>query len=645
MKTAQRNMKLYKFKLFLLAMLGYAYICSVLALLLAFIGLLFWSILTGKGLNSFFIQFEIGLIIVTAVILRSLWMRLAPPQGLRLAQREQPRLFEMIDQIRRVVRGPRLRAVILTEEFNASVVSVPRLGLFGWPRHYLLIGLPLMHALSPSEFRAAIAHEMGHLAAAHGRFSSWIYRINSTWFRLMCELTGRRQWASIFFNRFFRWYVPYFGSYSATLLHSHEFEADLSAAEAVSIDATAGALVRLEVYRPFVNQFWRDLWLRTTSESSPPAAFTELMERLRGGVREDDARRWLEGALADEASDGDSHPSLGKRLEALRTEAQLPEAVAQPAAEFYLENDLQRLVEELNRNYQERNGEEWQQLYQEFREATDELSELERRAAEADLTVEETYRRACLTAEVRNSEGALLLYREVLDRDPDHVPTNFQLGRLLLSQKQDEGIRFLERAMDLNEDYTYSACHILYDYFANKSAVTNHIAAQNYLRCAEAQFQVLQNAQAERNEVSFLDHLMTHDLSHDRVEQLRRKLAQDDQVREAYLVRKEVRYRPDKPLYALGVVVDRPWYRQITRQWSFTRQFAYELKSPVISSSQSSSRPSSSLQRPFELYSFELGGHDKRLRATFRDVDNSLIYERACFCSARAKKSSSNFGA
>lgn len=620
-------MKLYKFKLFLLALLGYAYIFSVLAFLLSLVVLLFWSILTGKGLINFVIQFEIAFIILTAVVLRSLWVRVPSPQGLKLSEREQPRLFEMIDQIRRAVRGPKIHAVLLTEEFNASVVSVARLGLFGWPRHYLLIGLPLIQALAPSEFRASIAHEIGHLAGAHGRFSSWIYRIYWTWYRLMGQLTGRRQWATILFNRFFQWYVPYFGSYSATLLRNHEFEADRNAAEAASADALAGALIRLEVNQPFVGRLWCDLWERTTTQSSPPAVFTALGEGLRAGAPEDDVRRWLDQAFAYEASNGDSHPSLSTRLAALGREAQLPEAIAQSAAEFYLEDDLHRLTEELDRNYKERVREEWEQLHQEFCAASNELSELDRRAAEGELTIEEAYRRACLKAEVGDSEGALVLFREVHDRNPNHAPTNFELGYLLVSQEQDEGIRLLERAMDLNDDYVCSACQILYGYLKNKNEVANHLAAQNYLRRAAAQSQVQQNAHAERYEVSFLDRLTAHDLSNEKVAQLRRQLAQDGQVREAYLVRKEVQYRPDKPLYALGVVVDRPWYREITRQWSFTKQFAYQLKSSVTSARRSSMQSSSF--RPFDLYSFELAGHDKRLRASFRNVDNSLIYERA----------------
>lgn len=621
-------MKLYKFKLFLLVLLGYAYIFSVLALLVALVALLFYTILTGKGLNTFIIQFEIAFVIVTTVVFRSLWVRLQPPEGLKLSELEQPQLFEMLHQIRRAVGGPRVHAVLLTEELHASAVSIPRLGLLGWPRHYLLIGLPLMHVLSPAEFRATIAHELGHLAGAHGRFSSWIYRINSTWYRLMCELTGRREWASKLFNRFFAWYVPYLRSYSVTLLRTHEFEADRRAAEAASAEAIAGVLVRLAVFRPYVQEFWCDLQQLDKSVSSPPPAVTKLLEALRGGVPEDDAKRWLDQVLGAEASEGDSYPSLGMRLEALGIQAKLPESIAETAAEFYLADDLPRLIHELDETYRERVREDWEESYQEFHAATNELSELDRQAAERELTVEEAYQRACLTEEFGNKESALALYRRVVERNPDHAPASFNLGRMLLSEKQDEGIQFLERAMELNASYVYVGCNMLYGYFAESSSANSRIAAQNYLRRAAAQSQVEQNAHAERNEVSFLDDLTTHDLSHEKVDQLRRELAQDSQVREAYLVRKRVKYLPDKPLYALGVVVDRPWYKQIRRYWSYTKQFAYPLKSPANSATQTSLIASSPLPS-FELYSFELAGHDKRLRARFRKVDNSLIYERA----------------
>jgi hypothetical protein len=37
-----------------------------------------------------------------------------------------------------------IHEVLVTPEFNASIAQVPRLGVFGWHRNYLRIGLPLM---------------------------------------------------------------------------------------------------------------------------------------------------------------------------------------------------------------------------------------------------------------------------------------------------------------------------------------------------------------------------------------------------------------------------------------------------------------------------------------------------------------------
>jgi Zn-dependent protease with chaperone function len=57
---------------------------------------------------------------------------------------------------------------------NASVVQIPRLGVFGWSRNYLTVGVPLLDAVTPEQFEAVLAHELGHLARAHGRFRTWI---------------------------------------------------------------------------------------------------------------------------------------------------------------------------------------------------------------------------------------------------------------------------------------------------------------------------------------------------------------------------------------------------------------------------------------------------------------------------------------
>jgi len=73
---------------------------------------------------------------------------------------------------------------LITDDFNAAVVQIPRLGLLGWYRNTLLIGLPLMKALTRQQLAAVLAHEFGHLAGGHGRLGNWVYRLRFGWARL-----------------------------------------------------------------------------------------------------------------------------------------------------------------------------------------------------------------------------------------------------------------------------------------------------------------------------------------------------------------------------------------------------------------------------------------------------------------------------
>ena len=97
---------------------------------------------------------------------------------------------------------PKVHEVLLTHDFNAAIAQVPRLGLFGFHKNYLILGLPLMMALSLDQFRAVLAHEFGHLSGAHGRFGSWIYRIRRSWYQLMANLEHQQHWGAFIFDRF-----------------------------------------------------------------------------------------------------------------------------------------------------------------------------------------------------------------------------------------------------------------------------------------------------------------------------------------------------------------------------------------------------------------------------------------------------------
>ena len=164
------------------------------------------------------IKLLFGLGVLAAIILRAFWVRFTPPTGYEVYREDTPRLFLLIDKLTTALGTPPFHHVLIVNELNAAVVQRPRLGIFGWYQNYLLLGLPLMLAMTPAQFRAVLAHEFGHLGHAHGRFSGWIYRTRMVWSRLLEELRAHDHWGSVLFTKFLNWYAPFFNAYSFVCL-------------------------------------------------------------------------------------------------------------------------------------------------------------------------------------------------------------------------------------------------------------------------------------------------------------------------------------------------------------------------------------------------------------------------------------------
>src|SRR5262245_29003654 len=240
---AKSEPRSYRLRVALLAALGYAVIAG--ALIVAVAGLALSLLFAAREPAAFKLVFLFGPL--AWVIVRALPVKLPPPEGLELSRHEAPELFALVDGLRKQLSAPRIHHLLVDGELNASVAQIPRLGAFGPSRNYLVVGLPLLDALSPDEFRAVLAHELGHVSARHGRFSAWVYRLRQTWARIQASLDEQRHWGAGVFRRFFRWYSPYFGAFSFVLAREQEYEADRAAAEAAGPQAAATALSRLEI--------------------------------------------------------------------------------------------------------------------------------------------------------------------------------------------------------------------------------------------------------------------------------------------------------------------------------------------------------------------------------------------------------------
>src|SRR5256885_4323887 len=123
------------------AMVGYVLLLFGLLVVLllagAFYAVMFWTDVAGKiacGLLGTFILIGGGW-----VVLQALLIRIPPPKGVPVKRSEAPALFNLLDQLRAELRSVPFHEVLLVPEHNAAVVQVPRLGVLGWSRNYLLL--------------------------------------------------------------------------------------------------------------------------------------------------------------------------------------------------------------------------------------------------------------------------------------------------------------------------------------------------------------------------------------------------------------------------------------------------------------------------------------------------------------------------
>ncbi len=555
--------RLYRAKVGLLAAVGYAYIFGVLAVLVALLAVLAIVAVKGRAHYSAF-KAAIPLLILAGAILRALWVRLAPPKGIALGRAEAGRLLDAVEKIRRAVHGPRVDHVLLTDDFNAAVVQVPRLGIFGWYRNFLVVGLPLMHALSPAQFEAVLAHEMGHLSGSHGRFGAWIYRIRKTWYGLVDALVREERWGAFLFTRFFRWYAPYFGAYSFVLARANEYDADRCSAEYAGADAAADALVTVSVKGAFLDEtYWPAIWGQAGDRPDPPFPFGEMAPALAAGPVAGAADASLERALARRTGSDDTHPSLSDRLAAIGKEARLAGPAAESAARRFFGELLDGFASRLDGDWREGIAEGWREQHARACEARKSLGELEALAGAGALPPGESMRRAALVEEVRGDTAALALYREVAAADDNCAEAQHAVGRILLGAGDDRGIAHLEKAMELDPGFIIDACDRIHAYLMARGRENDALV---YFDRGERRAELLERAKAERDSVSPKDTFVPHGLGADDLDAVTRQLERYPQLRRAYLVRKDVRLFPEFPQYVLGAAIRFPWYEYVSQR-------------------------------------------------------------------------------
>ena len=610
----RRHPAIYRLRVALLAALGYLTLFGVLlAILVGTLGLIYIRLL-----NYLVIQLLVLLIGGAFLIIRSLYIEFPQPEGHELKQEDAPGLFALVNEVRKATRGPRLRKVLLTPEYNASIVQRPRLGIFGWHENYLRIGLPLLASMSPAEIRAILAHEFGHLSGGHGRFASWIYRVRQTWTQYLENAKKHPRYGLEVIQKFLKWYAPYFSAYSFVLARAHEYEADRCATAVAGKETIARALIKLALKgRALDEDFWLALYARAATEPEPPrAVFAEILQSVREPLAAEKAEAWFAELLTARHRYDDTHPALPDRLASIgyanaRDSADLNAfaiADGQPYGDQILFAQVPgEFMERQNNFWREQLKSQWTERYKFVTEAQQVLAALAEKEKTAELTAEDLWNRARYVNGTAGHRAAIPLFREVLALTADHAGANYNLGFALLLEDDEGGISYVEAAMEKDVTLVPDGCQMIYSFLV---AHERSSEAEKYRECVVRYYDELEKARYEREHIANGDDFVPHGLTSEQVEALRAQFPNVPLLRSAYLVRKVCRHLPDDPAYVLGVTSKRVFYRlQLNgRDRKLVRQLARTIKYPGST------------------YIIALEHNRRALRYIFRSIEGADIY-------------------
>lgn len=555
----------YRLRVGLLAALGYAYLLIIVLILLAIVAV------TLSSLSFSYITIKILWIPLALVglVLRSLWITIPEPDGARLTREQAPELFDLVTEVRQALDGPKIHHILVSDEYNAYIAQIPQFGMFGWLNNYLVIGLPLLRALNPAEFRSVLAHEVGHLSGKHGRFSGWIYRLRQSWVEVLTRVELERNYASFLFEPFIKWYAPYLNAYSFVLARAQERHADEYSVELAGKEVAAVSLVRLmEKERGLMENFWPNFFRQAkTQPKTPPDPFVQMLGGLDQPIGPTNIQKWLFEGLRTPTGYEDTHPALSDRLAAMGFAKEGPEITAlidellkadadeQSAASYYLQELPEDFLLRSNRLLRERIAHSWSESHEQLQKAQKRLKELDEQSETRPLTLEERWECVTLVSQVEDDNATLPTLEAILRDNPEHTKAHFAIGAILLDQRNPAGIEHLEKAMQLDPASTGQASTLLSGFYfdqGNKALAEelSQRAAEHFER-EHKQYEQLMNFSAD---VRFVP----HGLDDEAIARIQAQLKRVHGLSDAYLVRKVIE-NSDVSVYVLGANAGYTW--------------------------------------------------------------------------------------
>ncbi len=449
-----------------------AYVALALFLITTVV-LLYWGFRWASHSHSIRNMILLGLFAATLVPMfwvvgKFFFMRLDPPQGREITRADAPKVFEVLDKMRRKLGGPKIHHVLIDKDYNASISQQPRFGLFGGHTNYLCLGLPYLLGTAPKEMLATIAHEYGHLCGSDGKMGAWIYRQRITFSALHERVLAGEDtsWVYATLAVGLNWFWPHYHAYTFVLSRQQEYAADHTATLLIGAGDNASGLVRDHLLGRWVDQdFWRQLYRQASTHEAPRTMpFATMKHAFVADYAQWATPERLREAMRRDSDWHNTHPCLRERLEAIGEKPGLPPPLTTAASDIFLGGFTQTLIDEFDQLWWKDEAKSWRGHHQRIQREKSELATLNGRRIET-LGPSELQQLALLKSDHETVKETKPVLEYLLAKPGGPYPkAAYLFGRILLDEKNNRGLDHLEAAARNDANLAETATRIGYDY-------------------------------------------------------------------------------------------------------------------------------------------------------------------------------------
>ena len=238
------------------------------------------------------------------------------PAGVVLDREKAAALFDLVDELVRHYRRPGIDRVVIGEEFALELVKTPYCALPLWSMNTLVIGLPLIQGLSPTQFRCALARRLGQFSKRRNPLGNWLYQLRQVWPQYAIA-PGAPDPGFQPVRWFFLFFAPLYLRISLPAARLDELVADSYAMEVCSDEEMLDTISTETACRLYLDEKYWPTYRKLTARVREimPKPHAGMSSVLRAGLQGDKSQEWIKKAMEREPRDDDPMPSLAKRVE------------------------------------------------------------------------------------------------------------------------------------------------------------------------------------------------------------------------------------------------------------------------------------------------------------------------------------------